>query len=370
MAKINNKDLPLKVEARAADGVRVVHAPYGFHQVSDDVAQIVAADLANPDRDATWPSILAVCTFQPSDLYIMIEREVAESRDPQFKSACLEAFKRDCSLPQDLHAKHDPQADESEEPHAAAAAVFRLASHTALPHFARLDEHCEKVMRLCLFMPETEQPDGFGFDKNLTNKERRNDYLDAFQCCNEEHHCYAFFRWLNRENECRIVPPDQWGAWGLAEPRDFAILSKARLVEYLPPFPIYLIGRKRYNRWPVNLFGNVEDLLSCVDMGRHKDLWSPDEFLDLVFGDHPTEELRNEIVLLRKRLDQEYKGKYDQVSEHVANLTKIGVESTRRSRAKKVLHCFKEVLAMNPENIDEIISLLSSMAEKFRKGYG
>lgn len=191
--------------------------------------------------------IVATCVFSPSLFYNEIKDEMCK-RDHAAKEKII-AFEKDCmafnpnaSQLSDSDSEHQEVKERSSDSdsehqkvkemfsdfdskHQEMKEMFMDATSKVWPHFITLQELGENVVRLCTIC----YGDGF-YAQKMKRWENLSLYRQIFRTIKPA--TLAFFMWLNQGCRCYILEPPCWKEWGIAQPRDFALLNNNALIEF------------------------------------------------------------------------------------------------------------------------------------------
>ncbi len=274
-------DSPTFVEqtkGRAVD-VTLVQAVGGHGGYSEDVATLINSHaLVAPTAQVRAKRIIAICTYTPS---FFCDKIIPIAKRDRGALADVRNFQQQCrswSLPEDVDTQQHEKAHDA----------FDKATLQEFRHFTTLRQHGMDVLRLCCFRQapaltrtkREKQSDGLDCYMGGTAAVHWPEYFAWFGRHNKPHACYAFFRWLCAGCDCYVVPPNCWAQWGLATPRDCAIIDNKYLVELFPEYEAYVLAARQAGdvgwEWP---FLAVSLLMTRVESGGYDQLWTAQEFL-------------------------------------------------------------------------------------------
>lgn len=294
-------------------------------------------------KNGAMPAIVATCVYAPGYLYKVIKEKIKSTSGLKEINAFEKEFNNGIGL------SEDPPTGRARE-------EFLKATRRVYPHFIEMsklkqelpDLQCP-VLRLCFF--GYQQPEWS--EKMLESQDLLPQYFEGYRGMSSPPATYAFFRWLNDENEgvkCLVVPPYLWENFGMRKvPQDFAILQTPKKQDLLQHFPeskiaLYVDSINAKN-WPLL---SVDDFFTAVARDL-QDLWEPEYFWENVYGaKHTRDTLLNSIesIVEKAKIVLSEKQRTGQTGEHVREYEQNVVKEL-----KMLQEDFGECVACSPERI-------------------
>ncbi len=264
-------------------------------EFSEQVAFKFIPDYAN---SANGYDIIAVCKYPPKFFYNQIFNRLkieSRSHSKQAKEAAdnMEILDKGSPIAHALLPSKDiSKKDINEyESHAFIKKAKKIFIDTAIkefPHFMKMRKEVkpEKLIRLCTYthMPGSRKRINI-FNDAMVKPET---YVGKkyFKCIDdgfEKFADYAFFKWLNGDCPCYILPPYIWNQWGINHNyiRDFAIFGEKALVEYYSEHKVMVHVDPLSISWP---FIKWHILKEHIEDRNYEAAWKPFEFLEQLYS--------------------------------------------------------------------------------------
>lgn len=286
-----------------------------FHRFSTHVAStLVARELGTgQDDDGTsWSQgfIFATCAYTPRYFYESI-RDAWEKDGSEEAVSGLEALQEfeECVRRRELDLVADVPLHFSP-----VKAQFISFAKRKFPHFFALHQCQDRMVRICLFGRDL---------PNVNQYTTRGQFIEDFFTAHGHNAAaaYAFFHWLNGPIPAFVASPDNWRAWGLTYPRDFAIVNDYKvLVEYHRDEQMYIqVDPFSPGDWP---FCDFFTMVEKAKKREWQELTPWHVFLVEVFGSY--EKQRQHVLGLVSQLRADVVASQTQYTEdRVAELLDI-----------------------------------------------
>lgn len=311
-------------------------------EFSDRVAHRLIPDYRGTKDSRTY-DIIAVCAYPPKFFFDRIFRSIelrTKMKSPiqsvkkaQRHKEKLEqyAYLADC-----LDIWQDDSELQSNPVVKEAMKAFMEAAEKVFPHFVSMQDVEEnRMIRLCTYGGVL----GSKRSKNVFNEGmckvetyREKDYFRCIRHGFTKHADYAFFKWLNGNSRCYILPPWLWSQWGINQPyaRDFAVFGEKALVEYYSNHKVMVHVEPLDNSWP---FLRWHILKRQLGKQNFDDAWEPLHFLKNLYSVKKPKGIRERLFLLVR---------------HLENLPGTQIDGSVIKLKRKTVNMFKSVVANEP----------------------